>query len=61
MMRNGSLLFPAGFPGYEKYPDNAAPPDDAGSSVVLSFPELQLDLRSHDYFMGACGCCFGNF
>ncbi|KAI6040347.1 hypothetical protein EDC04DRAFT_2894324 [Pisolithus marmoratus] len=53
VLQSGSLLLPAALPGYEKYGDNAATTDDVGASLLLGFPELQLDFRLHDYFMGA--------
>ncbi|KAI6121684.1 hypothetical protein F5141DRAFT_529930 [Pisolithus sp. B1] len=51
MLQNGTVLLPAALPGYEKYGDNATTTDDVGASLLLGFPELQLDLRLHDYFM----------
>lgn len=51
-LQRGSILLPAGLPGFEKYGGNLIPSDDVGASLLLTFPELQLDLRSHDHFMG---------
>lgn len=51
------MLLPAGFPGYEKCSGNLTPSDDVGASLLLTFPELQLDLRSHDQFMGTSRYC----
>jgi hypothetical protein len=48
---NGSLIFPAGLPGYEKaHPVVSG--RDVGAHVALAIPEVQVYLRSHDYFMG---------
>ncbi|KAL4073990.1 hypothetical protein J3A83DRAFT_4507268, partial [Scleroderma citrinum] len=49
-LQSGSMLLPAGLPGYEKYSGDHIS-SDAGASLLLTFPELQLDLRSHDHFM----------
>ena len=51
MVQHGSLLLPAGLPGFEKHASMATA-KDIGTSLYLAFPELQLDLRLHDYFMG---------
>lgn len=51
MIRHGSLLLSAGLPGFEKHASVAAV-KDVGTSLYLAFPELQLSLRLHDYFMG---------
>lgn len=51
MVQHGSLLFSAGLPGFEKHAIMATE-KDIGTSLYLAFPELQLDLRLHDYFMG---------
>ncbi|KAF9241526.1 hypothetical protein BU15DRAFT_87119 [Melanogaster broomeanus] len=50
MIQHGSLLLPAGLPGYEKY-SSMTDPNDVGTSLLLKFPELQLDFRLHDCFM----------
>jgi len=49
------LALPAGLPGYETY--NSSPgqhPEDinTGGCVLIHSPDLQLELRTHDYFMG---------
>jgi len=51
MVQHGSLLLPAGLPGFEKHASMATT-KDIGTSLYLAFPEAQLDLRLHDYFMG---------
>lgn len=50
-VQRGSLLLPASLPGFERY-SSMATAKDIGTSLLLSFPELQLELRLHDYFMG---------
>lgn len=55
-VQRGSLLLSAGLPGFEKH-SNMATTEDIGTSLCLAFPELQLDLRSHDYFMGKRHLC----
>ncbi|KAF9227418.1 hypothetical protein BS17DRAFT_747957 [Gyrodon lividus] len=50
MIQHGSLLFPAGLPGYEKY-NSVTAANDIGASLLLEFPEMQLEFRLHDYFM----------
>jgi len=46
------MLLPAGLPGYEVSIASERPLDDIGASMIMICPELQLDLRLHDYFMG---------
>lgn len=51
----GMLVLPAGLPGYEVYSaegttSNQA--EDLGSSLLLTIPGLQLQLRTNDYYMG---------
>lgn len=49
------LLLPAGLPGYEiADPSQQAIPGDigVGACVVVTLPELQLQFRLHDYYMG---------
>ncbi|KAI0705009.1 hypothetical protein C8T65DRAFT_728083 [Cerioporus squamosus] len=50
---NGIMILPAGFPGYEKYSVEHAhnSPEDLGPCLVLSFPGVQLHLRTNDYYM----------
>ncbi|KAF8554692.1 hypothetical protein OG21DRAFT_1508579 [Imleria badia] len=50
MVQHGSLLLSAGLPGFEKHAIMATA-NDIGTSLYLAFPELQLNLRLHDYFM----------
>ncbi|SJK97794.1 uncharacterized protein ARMOST_01049 [Armillaria ostoyae] len=50
---HGCAILPAGLPGYDK---SCTPKDDSeeariGPCLVLNIPELQLQLRMHDYFM----------
>ncbi len=51
---NGVMMLPAGFPGYEKYSVEHAhdSPEDLGPCLVLSFPAVQVHLRTNDYYMG---------
>ncbi|KAH7913899.1 hypothetical protein BJ138DRAFT_527505 [Hygrophoropsis aurantiaca] len=51
VLEQASIALPAGLPGCEKRFVNGDQADDIGTSVVLVFPELQLDFRLHDYFM----------
>lgn len=51
MVQHGSLLLPVGLPGFEKHASMATA-KDIGTALYLAFPELQLDFRLHDYFMG---------
>ncbi|TFY67887.1 hypothetical protein EVG20_g3774 [Dentipellis fragilis] len=50
-----SLVFlPTGIPGYETHnpsPNQPTEDVDLGTCAVLTIPNLQLNLRSHDYFM----------
>ncbi|KAA1471307.1 hypothetical protein DENSPDRAFT_799140 [Dentipellis sp. KUC8613] len=50
-----SLVYlPTGIPGYEAYnplPNQADEDVDLGTCAVLTVPNLQLNLRTHDYFM----------
>ena len=48
---NGSLILPAGSPGYERT-QSILPDDDVGARIAFAIPEVQVHLRSHDYFMG---------
>ncbi|RDX54978.1 hypothetical protein OH76DRAFT_1397305 [Lentinus brumalis] len=50
---NGVMMLPAGFPGYEKYSVEHAhdSPEDLGPCLVLSFPAVQVHLRTNDYYM----------
>ena len=54
------IVLPAGLPGYEFSLDQSpskehgpnAEPRGLGTSVIVLHPELQLQLRTHDYFVG---------
>ncbi|KAI0762082.1 hypothetical protein BD413DRAFT_680921 [Trametes elegans] len=50
---NGLMVLPAGYPGYEQYSSEQAQsePEDLGPCLMLSLPELQLHLRTNDYYM----------
>ncbi|KAK0195692.1 hypothetical protein F5146DRAFT_1101121 [Armillaria mellea] len=50
---HGCAILPAGLPGYDK---SCTPKDESevariGPCLVLNIPEVQLQLRMHDYFM----------
>lgn len=52
---NFLIVLPAGIPGYETY--NPLPGQDPrdvclGACAMVSVPDLQLQLRTHDYYMG---------
>ncbi|KAI0958666.1 hypothetical protein AcV7_004416 [Taiwanofungus camphoratus] len=50
----GSLVLPAGLPGYEVYNPNktqSSPNGDLGRCVVLRFPNLQVQLRTNGHYM----------
>ena len=48
------MILPAGLRGYERDDDTKLDgPADIGTCVMLAMPELQLYLRTHEYFMGA--------
>lgn len=52
---NMQFLLPAGLPGYETAdPSQQAIPGDigVGACVVVTLPELQLQFRLHEYYMG---------
>ncbi|KAF8893814.1 hypothetical protein BD779DRAFT_1669348 [Infundibulicybe gibba] len=48
--QNCTVLFPAGLSGVEK-PNSTELGTQIGACIVLTFPELQLQFRMHDYFM----------
>ncbi|KAG0707320.1 hypothetical protein DFH29DRAFT_995117 [Suillus ampliporus] len=52
-LQSGSMLLPAGLPGYEVRIANDGSLDDIGASTVMACSVFQLDLRLHDYFMDA--------
>ena len=52
-VETGSLILPVASRGYEN--DHSEAIDngtDIGTCVLLTLPELQLELRTHDYYMG---------
>lgn len=52
---NMQFLLPAGLPGYETAdPSQQEIPGDigVGACVVVTLPELQLQFRLHEYYMG---------
>lgn len=50
---DGLIVLPVGLPGYEIGLDMpAAPPNSIGRCVVITMPELNLQLRLHDLYMG---------
>ena len=54
-LTNGRILLPAGLPGYERVnPAQYETPSNVGvgACVILTLPELQLQFRLHDYYMG---------
>lgn len=48
----GTLILPAGLPGYEASSDLKDMNVGIGACVVATVPEIQLQLRLHDYYMG---------
>ncbi|KAI0058067.1 hypothetical protein BV25DRAFT_1994498 [Artomyces pyxidatus] len=53
-INRGLIILPAGLPGYETYlPLPGQPPEDVdlGGCAVLALPELDVQLRTHDYGM----------
>ncbi|KAF7315604.1 hypothetical protein MIND_00075800 [Mycena indigotica] len=53
-LQNGTLVLPAGLPGYEdsatlRDPNNNS--GNIGSCLVVEIPELQVHFRLHDYYM----------
>ncbi|KAG2036116.1 hypothetical protein BDR03DRAFT_898980 [Suillus americanus] len=52
-LQSGTMLLPAGLPGYEVRVASDRSFDDIGSSTVMACSMLQLDLRLYDYFMDA--------
>jgi hypothetical protein len=51
-MERGTLILPAGLPGYEASSDANDRNIGIGACVIVAVPELQLQLRLHDYYMG---------
>ncbi|KAI0342100.1 hypothetical protein BDW22DRAFT_1358216 [Trametopsis cervina] len=50
-LNKGLIVAPAGLRGYEVDAKGTADSNDIGRCTMLSLPELQLQLRSHDYYM----------
>ncbi|KZT28945.1 hypothetical protein NEOLEDRAFT_1057065 [Neolentinus lepideus HHB14362 ss-1] len=51
---HGTIVVPAGLPGYESYAlaiDNSSQGRGLGSCIVLNIPSLQVQMRTHDFFM----------
>ena len=55
LFQDCTLVMPAGLPGFEFALSDGADPSEhgIGSSLVLDVPEVQVQIRLHDYFMGA--------
>lgn len=54
-LTNARILLPAGLPGYESAnPAQHEAPSHVGvgACVILALPEVQLQFRLHDYYMG---------
>lgn len=51
-VERGTVVLPAGLPGYEVSNDIKDMNIGVGACVILTVPELQLQLRLHDYYMG---------
>ena len=53
VLLNGLMILPAGFPGYEIGIDMPGKPSNSiGHCLLLTVPELDLQLRLHDLYMG---------
>ncbi len=53
LVNNGLMVIPASLRGYEMESDDADKgPPDIGTCVMMAMPELQLQLRTHNYYMG---------
>ena len=60
LVEQGVMVMPAGLQGYEFSNDLSLEgeerptldPKSIGTAVILMIPELQIDLRTHDYAMG---------
>ncbi|KAL1942384.1 hypothetical protein VTO73DRAFT_5986 [Trametes versicolor] len=52
-LKNGLMVLPVGYPGYEKYYSGTEQtvPEDLGPCLMLSLPTLQVHLRANDYYM----------
>jgi hypothetical protein len=51
-VERGTLILPAGLPGHEASGDNEDRKVGIGACVIVTVPEIQLQLRLHDYYMG---------
>lgn len=52
-LKHSIVLQPAGLLGYELSNENQSKHDlRTGPCLVLSVPDIQLQLRLHDYYMG---------
>jgi hypothetical protein len=51
-IERGTLILPAGLPGYEVSGDTNDMNVGIGACVAVSVPGIQFQLRLHDYFMG---------
>ena len=53
LVNNGLMIIPASTRGYEKEDEMNEGQADIGTCVMQAMPELQLQLRTHNYYMGA--------
>lgn len=55
-VRNGIVMLPAGLSGYDTSEAQQIRPGDTsiGSCVMATIPQLGLELRTHEDFMGEC-------
>jgi hypothetical protein len=51
-IERGTLILPAGLPGYRASGDTNDLNVGIGACVAVTVPGMQLQLRLHDYFMG---------
>lgn len=51
-MNSGLMIIPASMRGYEKEDEMNEGQADIGTCVMQAMPELQLQLRTHNYYMG---------
>jgi len=51
-IQHSTLILPAGLPGYEVSSNIKGMNVGIGACVVATIPEIQLQLRLHDYYMG---------
>ena len=51
-VERATVILPAGLPGYESSGDIKDSESGIGGCVVVTIPEIQLQLRLHDYYMG---------